>query len=160
MLNFFLCLLDMGNKRKRMDNKMSLQYDDPIVLSNSYMMEQIVGDNLYKLVSERKKLPLSAKGMWRYERMREKDIFSEPLIQMRLGFPRTRSHDETRGAHHRQEQQQRGLVGAPPNWSSVDLPPAAPARLDLHKPPPAVAPPCCQHRRHERSGGKKSPFLA
>jgi hypothetical protein len=76
------------NKRKIMDNKMSLQYDEQIVLSNSYMMEQIVGGNLHKLVSERKKLPISAKGVWRYDRMRQKDIFSEPLVQMRLRFRR------------------------------------------------------------------------
>jgi ATP-dependent Clp protease adapter protein ClpS len=56
------------------------------------MKEQIDGGELWKLVSKRKKVPLSAKGVWRYNRMRQEDIFSKPLIHMRLGFPRMTIH--------------------------------------------------------------------
>ncbi|KAK1620702.1 hypothetical protein QYE76_026219 [Lolium multiflorum] len=85
-------LLPQVNKKRKINNKMRLQYDDPLVLLNDYMKEQIDGGELWKLVSKRKKVPLSAKGVWRYNRMRQEDIFSKPLIHMRLGFPRMTIH--------------------------------------------------------------------
>ncbi|KAK1663071.1 hypothetical protein QYE76_051230 [Lolium multiflorum] len=66
------------------------------------MNEQIDGGKLYMLVSKRKKAPLSAKDVWRYNRMRQEDIFSKPLIHMRLGFPRMRVHCD------KMQEQQRG----------------------------------------------------
>ena len=48
---------------------------------HSYMREQVDGHKLYKLVSKRKKVPLTAKDVWRYNRMRKEDIFSKPLIK-------------------------------------------------------------------------------
>ncbi|XP_024318862.1 uncharacterized protein CG45076-like isoform X2 [Brachypodium distachyon] len=44
------------------------------------MKEQIAGDKLCKLVSKRKKLPHRALDMWKYNRMHQKDIFSEPMV--------------------------------------------------------------------------------
>jgi hypothetical protein len=65
---------------------------------DSIVLEQLNGDTLYKIVSKRKKVPLSAKDVWRYNRMHREDIFSKPLIHMRQRFPRTRSHDKTNEA--------------------------------------------------------------
>jgi hypothetical protein len=80
------------------------------------MQEQINGDTLYKLISKRKKMPLSAKDVWRYNRMHREDIFTKPLIHMRQRFPQTREIGKTNEAqdgvidlnlsppHHMQEQ--------------------------------------------------------
>jgi hypothetical protein len=66
------------------ENKTSLQIDQQIVLPNKYLSEQIGGGQLYKLVSKRKKLPLGALDVWKYNRMRQKNIFSEPLIHGKI----------------------------------------------------------------------------
>ncbi|XP_010239785.1 uncharacterized protein LOC100844041 [Brachypodium distachyon] len=57
-----------------------MKFDALSVLSNDYMKEQIAGDKLCKLVSKRKKLPHRALDMWKYDRMHQKDIFSEPMV--------------------------------------------------------------------------------
>lgn len=48
------------------------------------MKKQIVGDKLCELVSKRKKLPHRALDMWKYNRMRQKYIFSEPMVHGKL----------------------------------------------------------------------------
>ncbi|CAM0952987.1 unnamed protein product [Alopecurus aequalis] len=57
-----------------------LKFDDQIVLSNDYMRRQIDDNKLCKLLSKRKKLPYKALHMWKYNRMHQKDIFSEPSL--------------------------------------------------------------------------------
>jgi hypothetical protein len=66
------------------ENKTSLKIDQQILLSNEYLYEQFGGGQLYKLVSKRNKLPLGALDVWKYNRMHQKDIFSEPLVHGKL----------------------------------------------------------------------------
>jgi hypothetical protein len=92
---FFSCLIFVclifnvtgNNKRMRMlevlENK-SLKIDQQIVLSNKYLSEQIGGGQLYKIVSKRKKLPFGALDVWKYNQMRQKDIFSQTLIHGKI----------------------------------------------------------------------------
>jgi hypothetical protein len=69
------------------------------------LKKQFDGGELCKLVTKRKKLPFEALDVWKYNRMRQKDIFSEPLVHgmctdllQMAEFPRTRSHGETNEA--------------------------------------------------------------
>ena len=61
-----------------------LKFDNEIVLSNEYTRKQIDGKKVCKLVSKRKKLPHKAFHMWKYNRMHQKDPFSEPLVHGKL----------------------------------------------------------------------------
>lgn len=61
-----------------------LKFDNEIVLSNEYMRKQIDGEKVCKVVSKRKKLPHKALHMWKYNRMHQKDPFSEPLVHGKL----------------------------------------------------------------------------
>jgi hypothetical protein len=47
-------------------------------------LEEIAGGKLHQIVSRRKKLPLEALDVWKYNRMRKNDIFSEPLVHGKL----------------------------------------------------------------------------
>jgi cohesin complex subunit SCC1 len=77
-----------NNKTMRMlevpDNKRSLKFYQQILLSNEYLNEQFGGGKLYKLVSKRKELPREALDVWKYNLMRQKNIFSEPLVHGKL----------------------------------------------------------------------------
>lgn len=121
-----------NSKRMRMlevrENKRSLKIDEQIVLSNAYLLEEIAGGKLHQIVSRRKKLPLEALDVWKYNRMRKNDIFLEPLVHgmctdlhgtYMAEFPRMRAHteiDEARDGVHDQPdeemlEQLRGMHG-------------------------------------------------
>jgi hypothetical protein len=49
------------------------------------MKEQVVGKNVCKLVTKRKKAPHKALHMWKYNMMRQKEnMFSAPLVHGKL----------------------------------------------------------------------------
>ncbi|KAK1681306.1 hypothetical protein QYE76_042154 [Lolium multiflorum] len=139
--------LQSNSKRKKMlevqENKSSLKYDQELVLTNVYLMEQIRGDELYKIVFDRNKVPLDALDLWRHDRMRQKDIFSEPLIHGMCTalhntyiaeFPRTRAHGML--DVNLSPPQQRGMEGvldlnlSPPQLRGIE------GVLDLNRSPP------------------------
>ena len=64
--------------------KTMLKIDNELVLSNVYMKKQIDGEKLCKLVSKRKKVHLQTLHMWKYDRMHQTDIFSQPLVHGKL----------------------------------------------------------------------------
>jgi hypothetical protein len=70
------------DRKYKYNNKMSLKIDKEIVLSNSYVLGQI--DGVLNRLRGRKRLPCNAVGVWKYNLIHQKDIFSKPLVHGKL----------------------------------------------------------------------------